>query len=416
MNDGITPRDNSNFLTDKNFSKREKFLFLTIISFLSVICYVYMFRTYMFNTSVSYQDLAVQREFCAYVLRGFDPYFYRGAEAAPAPGLGLIWNGFHATPWGSLLGNLFYPGYLNYEQSRTYFIIVSSIILFLVSYMLYRETKKISKDLAIFAFIISITSIDFLISVHMGNAGFAISSLIIISCLLCDEHPYLSGISLGIAMIKPQAALLFCFAFLMMKKFLPLFIAAVIDIIAWLGTSLLVNKGMLELLREFFISPEHAGMPNAGLFSLCFKNQYHSLILSMISGVIFVILIYKLLHRAIPEYFKFFPVCIASSFWCYSYVYDKYIHIIPAIVCIYIVMTAQKISKKFLFFIFTLYCMYSSIIRSVIRRALAMFFNIPVDNFNPLSTQLPNTLYELGFIVLGIFITIELRKIYREAN
>lgn len=372
----------------------------------------------MFDTKVSYQDLKVQREFCAYVLNGFDPYVYRGAENPPAPGLGLIGNGFHASPWGSFLGNLFYPGYLNYEQSRTYFIIISSLILILVSCVIYREAKKFSKDLAVIALLLSITSIDFLVSVHMGNAGFAISSLIIIAYIFCDEHPYLSGIFLGIAMIKPQSALLFCLAFLMMKKFVPLIIAGVIDILAWLGTSLLVNKGMIELLREFFLSPEHAGMPNAGLFSLCFENQYHSIVLSMITGIIFVILLYTFMPKKIPNCFKFFPFCIASSFWCYSYVYDKYIHLIPAVICIYLysVINAKSIFTRFFFFAFALYCTYSSIIRSVIRRALAVFFNIPVDNFNPLSTQLPNTIYEIGFIVLGILIILELRKLYCEGN
>ena len=418
MNEVPTTNPYSDFSTDKNFSSREKIFLITIIFLLSALCYFYMFRTYMFDTSVSYQDLFVQREFCAYTLNGFDAYEYRGLEKAAAPGLGLIPSGFHATPWGSLLGNLFYPGYLTYEQSKIYFFIVSILILILVSCMLYSEAKNISvtpPKLSDVVFMLSITSVDFLVSVHMGNAGFAICALLIISCLLCDKNPYIAGITLGIAMIKPQSALLFCLAFLITKKFIPLIIAAVIDFAAWLGTSILVNKGMFELLREFFISPEHSEMPNAGLFSLFFENQYYSLVLSMILGIIFMLALLKMLPKNLPNYFKFFPVCIASSFWCYSYVYDKYIHIIPAIVCIYIVMNSNKIIEKFSFLIFALFCMYSSIIRSVLRKVLAMFFNVPIDNYNIVSTQLPNTLYEVIFIFLGILVAIKLRRIYKEA-
>ena len=419
-NTPMTKNDYDLLINSKNsFSKREKIIFIAIVILISALCYFYMFRTYIFNTEVSYQDLFTQRIVCEYTLRGFDPYVYRGAENPPLPELGLINNGFHASPWGCLLGNLFYPGYLTYEQSRIYFFIVMTLLLILVSCVLYSETKDISQDLAVVAFIISITSVDFLVSVHMGNAGFAICALIVIACLLCDKRPYLAGLCLGLAMIKPQSALLFCLAMLLMKKFIPLIVAAVIDIAAWFGTSLLVHKGMLELLQEFFLPSACAGMPNPGIFSLLFENQYHSLFFSMTLGIMFVIVFIKLLPKnsyTANNYFKFFPMCIAASFWCYSYVYDKYIHVIPAIVCIFIIMNNKAIFKKFFFFIFALFCIFSSIVRSGLRRALASFFNVLVDNTDLVSTQLPNTLYEIGFIILGILITIELRRIYKEAK
>ena len=399
----------------KNFTHKEKILFFVIFFSLSVLSYFYMFRTYMFDYDVSYGDLKGQRIVCAYTLNGFDAYSFRGIETEAAPGLGVVGDGFHATPWGSLLGNVFYSGFLpSFEQSKIYYFIVSFIMLLMASYFFSREFEKISKEFMLIAFFVSITSLDFLVSVHMGNAGCDICALILISWAVCDEHPYISGILMGFAMIKPQTALLFCLTMLFMKKFIPLIVAAVIDIAAWLCTSILVNKGMFELLKEFFMSPDSQAMPHAGIFSLLSENQYIAMIMSMILGIAFVLMILKFLPKKVPDYFKIYPACIATNFWCYMNITEGYVLILPTVICLWIMANSQRKLERLFWLCCSIYCCFGIAIKSIIRRFLC--FILTIDKLNLISIQLPKTLYEVGFILLGILMAFELRKIYKEAE
>ena len=116
-------------------------------------------------------------------------------------------------------------------------------------------------------------------------------------CLPCDEHEYLSGILLAFAMIKPQDTVIVCLVFLMMKKFKPLIVAAVIDVSAWFAVSVLTRKGMLELLRLFLFSPHRNESASfSGIFTLAFEPMT-AIAASMLFGIIFVPSLYALFQR-----------------------------------------------------------------------------------------------------------------------
>ena len=121
-------------------------------------------------TTAVLSDLTGQRTLCAYTLRGFDPYPLIGVDPPALNDIGVIPKDF-----GTAL-----------------FILPATVML----------------------------------SMWYGNAGGGVSCLLIIGCVICDRRPFLTGVLLSLAMIKPQVALTFCILFLLQRRFKVLLTAA----------------------------------------------------------------------------------------------------------------------------------------------------------------------------------------------
>ncbi|MBR0150651.1 MAG: DUF2029 domain-containing protein [Synergistaceae bacterium] len=388
-------------------ASRQKLYQLTFVA-LSVLSIIYLF---FFSRAVDYLlcDLETQWRVCAYTLRGVDIYALRGSDDF-IPEIGYIYVGFHASPWGCLLENVFYGGFLSYEAAKAYFITVNLTILLTASLVL--RAKATSLNVGSWAFILSLFSLDFFASVSMGNAGGMICAFLLIAWLICDDHPYIAGVLVAFAMVKPQVALIVCVMFLMMRRVKPLITGAVVDISAWFAVSLLTGKGMFELLREFlFMSSEKVGTPfSAGIFTIMFDNFMYATYASMIAGVIFVAVLYALLPRNMPEMFKIYPAFMAVAFWCYSQANDNYVHVLPACVCVWLLTLGNK---RLLWLLCAMWCSFGLHIRSGIRRLIMLAD--PVLTYGD-SARFAMTLYELVIIAIGFMICVELRRIYGGAD
>ena len=268
--------------------------------------------------------------------------------------------------------------------------------------MLYSKARKLSGNLGTWALILSLLSADFMLSLYICNAGGMITAFILIAWLICDEHEYLSGVLLGFAMVKPQVAAIVCLVFLMMRKFKPLIVAAAIDLSAWVAVSVMTHKGMLELLRLFLFSPnrgENSFVIFRGIFT-CLFEPMTAIAASMLFGILFVYCLHRFLPDNMPEMFKIYPAFVAITFWCYSTVNDSYVLIVPALVCVYLMLITDKV----VWFLSAIYCSYGTIIRSVIKRVMSAERNLQI------------TVYEVGLIILSVIICLELRRIYSEAK
>ena len=376
---------------------RKNTALLSIVVFLSALC-----AYHLFHDGLNWIDQPLHWRICAYTLRGIDIYSLRDGTNL-IPEIGTVGAGFHATPWGCLLQTVFYGGFLNYEASRIYFVALNFVVLVIASLVLYFKARKISSRLGIFALVLSLLSADFMTSLYTCNAGAMIAAFMLIAWLNSDEHEYLSGILLGLAMIKPQDAAIVCLVFLMMKKFKPLIVAAVIDVSAWFAVSVLTRRGMLELVKLFLFSPHrNEGAMFRGIFSLAFEPMT-AIAASMLFGIIFACLLHCFLPREMPEMFRIYPASIAITFWCYSTANDYYVLVVPAIVCVFLMMTTGKI----FWLLSTIYCSYGIIIRSILRRLMSL----PGGQLD-----IPLTIHETGLIILSVIICVELRRIYGEAK
>ena len=273
-------------------------------------------------------DFRGQWALCAYTLRGVDPYAITGLQTPLIEEIGIIPSVWSTSPWGLILGNFFYPGFLSVENSVTYFLLLNLFVLLITAFTLMKHFS--------FVFMALLTFIaGFFISAYFGNAGGIICCLLILSCLLEKERPILSGVLLSLAMVKPQVALPICFALLLRKNFKVLTIAALIDFVAWGIDSLLTNQTPLALLMEFLSVDTGGGMAFAGLFTLAFQeNLSLAMGLSMLAGVAFIWLTFK-----DEKYFWACPACLATTFFAYSFHNEFFILILPALFCIELART-----------------------------------------------------------------------------
>ena len=154
---------------------RKNFMPLLFIVILSLFSFWWLLRD-----GLAWYDFPGQWKFGAYTFRGIDIYALRGSENF-LPELGDVGTGFHAIPWGLVMQNILYGGFLPYDAAVKYFIAVNILLLVMSSWLLYRKVYALSKDLGIYAFIMSVLSVDFLIGLHAGNAGAAVCALTVMA-------------------------------------------------------------------------------------------------------------------------------------------------------------------------------------------------------------------------------------------
>ena len=370
---------------------------------------------WMYRDGMVWNDFPTHWRICAYTLRGIDTYALRGSEDF-LPEIGYIYSGFHASPWGCLLQNICFGGFLSFEGAKIYFLAVNALVLIAASCLLSRKIAAISPGLSVTAFVMSLLSTEFYVSVRGGNIGGVICAFLVMAWLLCDDHPYISGILIAFAMIKPQVALIVCIAMLLMRKIKPLVTGAIIDISAWGIVSLMTGNGMIELLREFMFMSNPQGvkfLPFAGIFTLLIDDFFASILMSMLAGIIFVVVLFYFLPKNMPEMFKMYPAFMAVTFWSYSYANDRYVMILPALLCFFLMLRSSG-TLRVLWLICGMWCSFALIIWTAMLY-MFMFLN-PALSYEYSAKVCSRTVYELVVIVIGIFICVELRRIYGEAK
>lgn len=393
-----------------------------------------------------YQDFLGQWKLCAYNLRGVDPYPLIGAKIPAIEELGIIPANWGTTPYGLLLGNLFYAGFLamntaalipstpltigkdltayreinsSLEPAEIYFIALNVIILLAMAIIIFQTLKNLSLKLAFTSALLAIFSSAILIPLeNTGNASGTICCLLILICLLQENYPKLSGILLAFAMVKPQLALIFCLPLLLMRRFKIIFIAAAIDIAAWLIVSFMTKTSPIVLLTEFLSTGAGGSKSYAGIFTLFTASDHNlAMLLSMVAGIIYVCIGYKFLSDCKISAFKFFPACIAATFWCYSFYNDFYILILPAIVCVYVMIESKEISIPFcsaLFmtfgiFLWMLFIAKLDEILGVVDWNTLLSLNSVPDYV--VKTWITRTFFEVVVIFIGLYLCRRLKNI-----
>ena len=281
-------------------------------------------------------DFQGQRALCAYTLRGIDPYPQIGIEPPLLPDVGSIPMFFGTSPWGLTLNNLFYPAFLPFELAQNYFWELNAVVLLMTALVLYEASKETDARLGRIALALFALPAPFVLAVWYGNAGGMICCLLLICCAICDRRPVLTGILLGVAMIKPQTALPFCILFLFQRRFKILLTAAAIDIGAWLMASALTGTNPITLMIEMLDANIGGGMMFSGLLSLFVDEPMRSIYLSMTVGVIFIVVLH---YRSTEQNFlSMYPACVAAIFWSYSTGNEIFILILPALNCFRIML------------------------------------------------------------------------------
>ena len=133
----------------------------------------------------------------------------------------------------------------------------------------------------------------------------------------------------------------------------------------------------------------------------------------MIFGIIFVYVMYRYLPADMPEMFKIYPPFMAMTFWSYSYVLDSYVLIIPACICLWLMIRSGGLSGFTFWMLGGMFCVEGAFIRSAIYR---VFMRMYSSLTYPKAYDIARTIYELGIIAIGIALCLKLRHVYKEAD
>ena len=164
---------------------------------------------------------------------------------------------------------------------------------------------------------------------------------------------------------------------------------------------------MFELINEFLFYSQRTSTdidainPFAGIFTITTNNFLLSVAASMVFGIIFVYVMNRSLPADMPEMFKIYPAFMAMTFWCYSYVLDHYVLIIPTCICLWLMIRSAEGSRFTFWMLCGLFCAEGAIFRSVLCR---LFMRVFSSLHYPKAYDISRTIYELGLIAVSIII------------
>lgn len=379
-------------------------IFVLILTILNVIS---IFSLYAHG--LGWSDFYGQTRLCAYTLHGVNPFPIAGDSLAHIEKLGVVPQHFSTTPWGLLLGNIFYPGFLPLTASRIYFILLNFIAIISVAFSVHKKLAEKQTYVRFGIPMLALTSFTFWHALHQGNAGGIICCLIILAILWHNDFPVLSGIALAFAMVKPQISALVCLSFLLQRKYKPIFVAALIDIAAWLFVALIVRTSPVQLVRDFLsVATDSKTANNFKGIATILKgliSDSHILPLSMSIGIIFVLIFHFLLKNKQSSLYAFFPACIAAYFWSYSYGNDRFILFIPLMLAIFFLEDAKSAQKQVLWFFISVIFSLGSF-RGV--RTITRIFHL---SFSPQQLEeLVTTSYSILLIFISVIMLIKLNR------
>lgn len=270
-------------------------------------------------------DIEGHWRICTYALKGYNPYLYIGQEG-PIPEIGNIPPGFSTVPWACVFGSVFYGGFMSLEAARIYNVLLHIVSIVLLVVVFYKTTKhSLSKFEQATIALAFISQFSIMYSIYYGNAGGIICCLLMVSILLGEKHPYISGVLVALAMMKPQIAAIVCVVFLLQKRWKVLFTGASIDILGWLVTSVITKVSPLELLTSTFSSGTASEFQYLGVLSVlqyCGLDKSLVLVLNVAVGFIYTIGLWYYLKKNKTanedELILYMPACIASTVWIYK--------------------------------------------------------------------------------------------------
>ena len=270
----------------------------------------------LIDRGIFFDDFVGQWQLCAYALHGIDPYPLIGVETPAIAELGAIPSGWGTAPWGLLLGNFFYAGFLRLDAAESLFIVLNLMWLLLTAFLFFLKSRELS------TLIMFLCPASFAIAMFTGNAGAIICAMLLTCVLIAEQLPIPAAVLLSLAMVKPQIALAFCILFLFQRRFKLLMTAATIDLASWLIVSIVVERSPVVLLQEFLQANVGGGAQFSGIFTLFIDSPNSAMLASMILGAAFIHAL-----RSVDA------TCLASAFWSYSFFNEFFVLTLPAMSC-----------------------------------------------------------------------------------
>lgn len=308
------------------------------IALLASICTVVL---HLFQDGIYFSDHKWYWQECACTLKGVDAsvaimqnLYFEDIGELPANSATL--------PWMKFIGIFVHGSFLPYEASCVYYMILNIVVFTVATVLIYKrlysETK--SRECALLGSASIFTSWYLTDWIQQGNNATLVCLLTIIIICIIDKYEILSGLLLGIAMIKPQIILPFYVVFLLRKKWKAIIVSAVMVIVSWgLSAGMTQMNPLTQLYNVLFMSFSYDqsfwiygifdSLQNVGL------SSSFVMLLSMIAGVaVCAGFSWNSLKSEICDnrlFFQYMTPAIVSVFWCYKSQCDYNILMIVAV-------------------------------------------------------------------------------------
>lgn len=326
-------------------------LLIILLTLCSLICIILCFCI----KGYSGYDINGHWRITAYALSGYNPYELIG-QPAQIDEIGAVPAAFSTVPWGCIFGSIFYAGFLPIKWAHVYvftfhFVAVVGLLLVLCK----RFYGVFSRYHIIVLLLLPFAQFSFMYSLRYGNAGGIICCLLMIAFFLEERHPILSGIFLGMAMMKPQIAGIICIVFLLKKQWKTLFVAAGFVFSGWISTSIVVDVDPLQLLEQTFSSGTAAPTQYLGLLNnlkYADIDSTYIMLINVLIGCFYTVGMYFYMRKHSPidkdSIFVYIPSCIASVFWIYKNGTDYMILVFVAIFFVLLCMKKALLRRDYL--------------------------------------------------------------------
>lgn len=335
-------------------------------------------------------DFEGQWTISTYFCNQLNPYLSQPFELLAAKGVGDIPSGWGTSPWGLLLGQLLYPGFLEYHYAQIYFVALYFMLYAIALFYAWRLFPYQRTELLFFALLAAVSYFRPLLS---GNAGGIMCLLLLLSIALQDKNQVFAGVLLAFAMIKPQLALLFCLYFLFRKRYILLFVACIVDVLAWIVAAFLLDTSILQLLTDFLNYDIGEGAQFAGIFTLAFSSSSTAMLFSMLFGTIYAVVYYSF-YKNRGKLVELAPFCVATAFWSYAWG-NEYLVLLPVCLLAYqFYVDAKGIARVKWAFIVP-YTIFSVVIIIALTTVLTLLSQQP-------AFHIAMTLYSVGLLV-GVY-------------
>lgn len=321
---------------------------LAILLFCTVICVALIFYL-----GYPMGDLLGQWKICAYTLKGMDPFALAISGEKPIEAIGTIPPSFSTVPWACTLGNVFYPGFLSFEVAQIYITILQLVVCAVSVIIVYNKCKEYTdSNLLLLIILMFVGHFCFVYSWTLGNNGAIISLLIIDAICISEKHPYICGVLIAFAMVKPQIAAIICIVFLLNKQWKPIVVGAVIDILGWVATSVITSTPFMTLFNECMTSGTSSERHYYGVLSpLTFLGIDETIVLGLcaVTGITYTIVLwYYLKKKGIDSTIAtYVPACIASTIWIYKNGPDYMMVVIASLMFICICLNKKVTIKDY---------------------------------------------------------------------
>jgi hypothetical protein len=298
----------------------------------------------------------------AYFARGIDPLKIYDKTIPHTDDIGAIGViSKTSMPWTPIISQVLIPGFLPWNIAVWWFMIFFIGLVVIAMFFIWKLVMKNTGDsmVALLTVSLCLAQYGFAPELKWLNPGGHVFALLII-CALIDnrKYPLIAGVCLGLAMIKPQAAVLFFIPFLVRGNLKTLVTAGLIVVVPWLINAWIFSTNPIRQLLDYYETGSQI-IYNDNIFNLGLLNplKYVGVSaqtvnqISMLVGLcITSILCYR--FKKAPSYILFSICAVISLLWSYVNVVT-FLILSLLIVSIILTLVSREKQKYIIFLLFS---------------------------------------------------------------